>query len=184
MFLRHLSHLHDGYTTPSVWGCCENQQKQKVRKCPGQRRGFLGGAGSKESTCQCKRGKRSGVDPWGGKIPWSSQPGQIYTLQCHYGWGRKWQFTPIVLPGKIPRTEEPGRLQSTEAQSDSTEQEPHAEQRRAQQSSPRSPTCVPSSCGEGREAGCCHVAWGSVFKKWPWWSAGTVLPLLLVPVKH
>ena len=26
-------------------------------------------------------------------------------------WSRKWQPTPVFLPGKIPWTEEPGRLQ-------------------------------------------------------------------------
>ena len=34
--------------------------------------------------------------PWVRKIPWS----------------KKWQPTPVFLPGKIPWTEEPGRLQS------------------------------------------------------------------------
>ena len=38
----------------------------------------------KESTCQCRRPKRHKFDPWVGKIPW----------------GRKWQLTPIFLPGK------------------------------------------------------------------------------------
>ena len=36
----------------------------------------------------------------GGKIPWR----------------RKWQPTPVFLPGKIPRTEEPGGLQSMGSQ--------------------------------------------------------------------
>ena len=35
----------------------------------------------KESTCQCRR---HGFDPWVGKIPWR----------------RKWQLTPVFLPGK------------------------------------------------------------------------------------
>ena len=35
----------------------------------------------KESACQCKR---PGFNPWVGKIPWR----------------RKWQSTPILLPGK------------------------------------------------------------------------------------
>ena len=42
------------------------------------------------------RHKRCGFDPWVGKIPWS----------------RKWQPTPVFLPGKIPWIEESGRLQS------------------------------------------------------------------------
>ena len=38
----------------------------------------------KKSTCQCRRFKRHGFDPWVGKMPWS----------------RKWQPTPLFLPGK------------------------------------------------------------------------------------
>ena len=38
----------------------------------------------KESACQYRRHKRCGFDPWVGKIPWK----------------RKWQPTPIFLPGK------------------------------------------------------------------------------------
>ena len=38
----------------------------------------------KESACQCKRHRRCGFDPWVEKIPWS----------------RKWQPTPVFLPGK------------------------------------------------------------------------------------
>ena len=37
-----------------------------------------------ESTCQCRTYKRHGFDPWVGKIPWR----------------RKWQPTPVVLPGE------------------------------------------------------------------------------------
>jgi len=36
----------------------------------------------KESACQCRR---CGFDPWVGKIPWR----------------RKWQPTPVFLPGKF-----------------------------------------------------------------------------------
>ena len=45
---------------------------------------FPGGASGKESTCQCRRCKRCGFDPWVGKIPWN----------------RKWQPTLVFLPGK------------------------------------------------------------------------------------
>ena len=38
----------------------------------------------KESACQCRRHKRCRFDPWVGKIPWR----------------RKWQPTPVFLPGK------------------------------------------------------------------------------------
>ena len=46
--------------------------------------GFPGGRG-KESTCKCRRWKRSGFCPWIGKIPWK----------------RKWQTTSIFLPEKF-----------------------------------------------------------------------------------
>ena len=39
----------------------------------------------KEPTHQCRRQKRWGFSPWAGKIPWS----------------RKWQPTPVFLPGKF-----------------------------------------------------------------------------------
>ena len=51
----------------------------------------------KDSTCQCRR---HGFKPWAGKIPWR----------------RKWQPTPVFLPGKFPWTEEPDVLQSLGSQ--------------------------------------------------------------------
>ena len=48
-------------------------------------RGFPGGASGKEPTCQWRRPKRCRFDPWVRKIPWS----------------RKWQPTPVFLPGKF-----------------------------------------------------------------------------------
>ena len=50
----------------------------------------------KEPTCQCRRHRRCGFDPWIGKVPWRN----------------KWQPTPVFLPGRIPWTEEPEGLQS------------------------------------------------------------------------
>ena len=47
----------------------------------------------KESACQCRRHV---FNPWVRKMPWR----------------RKWQHTPVFLPGKSPWTEEPGGLQS------------------------------------------------------------------------
>ena len=46
--------------------------------------GFPRWLSGKESTCQCKRCRRYGFDPWIRKIPWR----------------RKWQPTPVFLPGK------------------------------------------------------------------------------------
>ena len=45
---------------------------------------FLGGASDKDPTCQCRRPKKHGFNPWVGKIPWR----------------RAWQLTPVFLPGK------------------------------------------------------------------------------------
>ena len=59
--------------------------------------GFPGGASGKEPICQCKRQKRHGFDPWIWKIPWR----------------RAWKLTVVInLAWRIPRTEEPGGLQS------------------------------------------------------------------------
>ena len=44
----------------------------------------------KESACQCKRRRRCWFDPWVRKILWR----------------RKWQPVPVLLPRKIPWTEE------------------------------------------------------------------------------
>ena len=57
--------------------------------------GFLGGLSGKEATRQCRRFKRLRFDPWVRKIPLR----------------RKWQPTPVFLPGESHR-EEPGGLQS------------------------------------------------------------------------
>ena len=46
--------------------------------------GFLGGTSGKEPACQCKRHKRCRFNPWVRNIPWR----------------RKWQRTPVFLPGK------------------------------------------------------------------------------------
>ena len=47
-------------------------------------KGFPGGACGKESTCQFRRCKRHGFNPWVGPIPWR----------------RKWQHILVVLPGE------------------------------------------------------------------------------------
>ena len=46
--------------------------------------GFQSGTSGKEPTCQCRRCKRHGFEPWVGKIPWR----------------RAWQPTPVFLPGE------------------------------------------------------------------------------------
>ena len=56
---------------------------------------------NKESTCQCGR---AGFDPW------------VRSLGRENPWRRKWQPTPVLLPGEFPWTEEPGGLQSMGSQ--------------------------------------------------------------------
>ena len=46
--------------------------------------GFSGGCSGRESSCQCRRHKRHGFNPWVGKAPWR----------------RAWQPTPVFLPGE------------------------------------------------------------------------------------
>ena len=45
--------------------------------------GFKGGASGKESTCQCKRYKRFGFNPWVRKMPWRRawQPARVSLLE-------------------------------------------------------------------------------------------------------
>ena len=45
---------------------------------------FPGGTSGKELSCQCRRHKRHGFDPWVRKIPWK----------------RAWQPTPAFSPGE------------------------------------------------------------------------------------
>ena len=49
--------------------------------------GFPGGTDGKESACQCRTHTKCRFDPWVWKIPWR----------------RKWQPTPVFLPGKSHR---------------------------------------------------------------------------------
>ena len=62
-------------------------------------KGFPGGAGGKEPTCQCGRCKRRGFDPWVGKVPWR----------------RRWHPTPVFLLGN-PRDRGAWLVTSVESQ--------------------------------------------------------------------
>ena len=66
-------------------------------KPPGKPIHSPGGASGKEPTCQSRRYKRCGFNPWVGKIPWR----------------RAWQPTPAFLLRESPWAEEPDRLQPT-----------------------------------------------------------------------
>ena len=67
-----LTHFHLHHT---CWSC----------RGPIKSQDFLGGANGKESTCQGRRCKKGGFNPWVGKI----------------SWGRNWHSTPVFLPGKF-----------------------------------------------------------------------------------
>ena len=51
--------------------------------------GFPGGTSGKEITCQCRRHKRLGFNPWVGKILWR----------------RTWQPTLVFLPGESHKSD-------------------------------------------------------------------------------
>ena len=59
-------------------------------------KGLSGDPRGKESTCQCRRRKRPDFHTYVGNVPWS----------------RKRQSSLVLLPGKAPRIDNPGRLQS------------------------------------------------------------------------
>ena len=65
-------------------GCKESDMTEGLSTEKNRRKIFLGSASGKEPTCQCRRYKSHRFDPWVGKIPWR----------------RKWQSTPIFLPGE------------------------------------------------------------------------------------
>ena len=67
--------------------------------------GCLGWHSGKECACQCRRSRRSRLDPRVRKISWR----------------RKWQPTLGFLPGKILWTKEPGGVQSIGSQKSQTQ---------------------------------------------------------------
>ena len=69
-----------GYNTRSV--SVQNLSSFHYRGCTCCL-GIPGGVSGKETACQCRRHKGLEFDLWVGKIPW----------------GRKWQPTPVFLPG-------------------------------------------------------------------------------------
>ena len=65
---------------PVMLNTLELREIQNLRMA----KGFPDGSSGKEFTCQCRRHRRCGFDPWVRKIPWR----------------RERQSTPIFLPGK------------------------------------------------------------------------------------
>ena len=77
--------LQDGssYKRRHLHGTCHRADGRILFRdyCTSGLPGWLRG---KESACQCRRCTRPGSNPWVGKIPWR----------------KKWQPTPVCLPGK------------------------------------------------------------------------------------
>ena len=69
--------------------CCNPDQgvrsKTSFKAGHLQRVGFPSGTSGKEPTCQCRRHKRPGFDPWVRKMPWR----------------KLWQHTSVFLPGEF-----------------------------------------------------------------------------------
>ena len=72
-----------GHDWSDLAGLCVNGCEGRV--CLFVCEGFPRGASGKEPACQNRRQKRCGYDPWVWMIPWR----------------RKWQPTPVFLPGKF-----------------------------------------------------------------------------------
>ena len=64
------------------WKCCKSKMHLNICNLPNMLPRWLSG---KESACKCRR---QGFNPWVRSIPWR----------------RKWQSTPVFLPGKSHRT--------------------------------------------------------------------------------
>ena len=72
--------------------------------------GFSGGTSGKESVCSCRMCKRSGFDPWVRKMKWIRSLGQEDPLEKGIA------IHSSTLAWRIPRREEPCRLQSMGSQ--------------------------------------------------------------------
>ena len=78
-----LSKLPELVMDREAWGAAgHGVTKSQTRLSVWSEGGFLSSASVKEPTCQCRRHKRLGSNPWVGKIPWR----------------RAWQPTPVFLP--------------------------------------------------------------------------------------
>ena len=80
--------------------------------------GFPCGTSGKESTCQCRRCKRHGFNPWVGKIPWR----------------KKWQPTPVFLPAESHERSPAGYSPWGHKESDTTQWLTHTWPLRREQS--------------------------------------------------
>ena len=72
--------------------------------------GLPGWLSGKESICQRRRERRHGLNPWVRKTPWR----------------RKWQPTPVLLPGKSHEQQSPA-VQSMGSQESQTRQSNEAQ---------------------------------------------------------
>ena len=95
-----LHEARDHAQTPSRHRECEMNEGPRFIVRWFQTEGSPGGAGGKETTCQCRRLKRQRVHSLGREDPLEEE------MATHFS----------ILVWKIPRTEEPGGLQSTGSQ--------------------------------------------------------------------
>ena len=82
------------FQAPRTWVTHGGDSLLLVMSSPPKFPSHSAGASGEEPSCQCKRHKRHGLDPWVGKSPWR----------------RVWYSS--ILAWRIPWTEEPGGLQS------------------------------------------------------------------------
>ena len=68
------------------WGKRKYELQSKYTTRARMWKSFPGGASGEEPSCQYRRCKKCGFDPWVGKIPWR----------------REWLPTPVFLPGEFP----------------------------------------------------------------------------------
>ena len=80
--------------------CCCCSREHYTLGSTAQNEGFQGGSVVKEPTCQCRRCRRRGFDPWVGKMSLEKE------MATH----------PSILAWEIPWTEELGRLQPVGSQ--------------------------------------------------------------------
>ena len=74
--------------SPLIWrNVSPSPLRGMIGKSPCSSWGFPGGASGKESTCQCRRHKRCGLDHWVGKISWrrAQQPTPVFLPRESHG---------------------------------------------------------------------------------------------------
>ena len=81
------THQGSYYKNMCWWACGEIVTLVIEIKTISTMEGFPGGASGKEPTCQCRKWKRRGFDPWAQKIPWrrKRQPTLVFLPREFHG---------------------------------------------------------------------------------------------------